>query len=323
MKASAIMDYLDRLAPPKLKDSWDKTGFQVGHGDTEVKKILLSLDLDRRVLDHALDNDFDMIINHHPFIFKALDQVTDVDEKGSMIIDIIKNDLVVYNAHTNLDQAVGGVNDVLASLLGLSQVEILSETLSENSYALIIYERDRYLDYIKEKELKYTRSSGQLRVVGHKLELLNLIKEFSLEDFEMYGLENIADSYGYGRVGNIEPMTSRDYLDLIKKQLDVDYLKVFGNDSLSRDIKRVAVAGGSGASFIYDAYEKAADIYITGDIKYHDGQLAESLGLVLVDAGHFHTEKIILPRLKDYILEEFNGLDLEVLLKSSPDYHIY
>ncbi len=74
-----------------------------------------------------------------------------------------------------------------------------------------------------------------------------------------------------------------------------------------RILKKVAVCGGSGSSFIYDAYLHGADIYITGDIKYHDAQYGQELGLTIVDAGHYHTEKVILPVIEEYLYEKNKG----------------
>ena len=105
------------------------------------------------------------------------------------------------------------------------------------------------------------------------------------------------------------------------KPLSVDDIRVYGNKDT---IQRLAVCGGSGSDFIIDAFEKNADMYITGDIKYHDAQTALQLGLVLVDAGHFNTEKIILPRLKDMLLKEVDyKVEIEIYMDTSVKYKIY
>ena len=106
-------------------------------------------------------------------------------------------------------------------------------------------------------------------------------------------------------------------MNLVKEQLNVDGLIVYGD--LDREICKVAVCGGSGAAFIYDAYLRGADLYITGDVKYHDSQQASELGLTIVDAGHYDTEKVILPAIKKYIEENTNGsLSVIIYDKISP-----
>ena len=84
------------------------------------------------------------------------------------------------------------------------------------------------------------------------------------------------------------------------------------------------MCGGSGASFIQDAYDKKSDLYITGDIKYHDAQEAVDLGLTIVDAGHYHTEKVVLPILKDLLEDKLeSSVEIELYMESSPFYKIY
>jgi len=263
LKAREIIRIMNNWAPPSLIDNWDNTGFQIGNDKKEVKKILIALDLDQGVYERASLGDFQMIISHHPVIFKPLKSVTTEGHREKLIYNIIKDDIVVFNAHTNLDRAENGLNDHLARLLGLKKPEILELDQEGN-------------------------------------EVVN----------------------GYGRVGDIEEVALLDYLSLIKKELDTDYLTVYGE--FERRIKRVAVCGGSGSDFIPHAYKKGACIYITGDIKYHDAQLGTEMGLTIVDAGHYHTEKIILPVIKRY-LEENLGEDLyiEIWDKPSPEYKIY
>ncbi len=262
MKAKEIIKVMNKWAMPSLIDSWDNTGFQVGDSNRKVEKILIALDLDSDVLEKAIKEDFQMIITHHPLIFKAMESITNLTYQEKLIYDLIKNEIVVYNAHTNLDQARGGVNDELGKLLGLKNSEILRPN----------------------------------------------------EDIEI-------SSYGYGKIGDIEEIDLLEYLKTIKTSLDTKHLIVYGE--ANRKIKRVAVCGGSGSGFIEDAYEKGASLYITGDIKYHDAQLAHGLGMTLIDAGHYHTEKIILPIIKEYLNNNIEKLHMEIWNKSSPLYDIY
>ena len=92
---------------------------------------------------------------------------------------------------------------------------------------------------------------------------------------------------------------------------------------MDRTVKRVALCGGSGSGFIYDAYKKEACIYITGDIKYHDAQYGTELGLTIVDAGHYHTEKIILPIVKEYLEKNIEDVYIEIWKEPSPPYGIF
>lgn len=263
MKAKEIIHLMNAWASPKLVDYWDNTGFQIGDDNREINRILVALDLDNEVYEKAIEENFHMIITHHPLIFKPIGSITTSNYKGNLILNLIRKEIVVYNAHSNLDQAEEGVNDELAKLLGL----------------------------INPIPLKLNNLDNQ-------------------------------SPYGYGKVGDIEETNLVDYIEYIKKTLNIDYLTLYGNHE--RKVKRVAVCGGSGAEFIYDAYKKNACIYVTGDIKYHDAQLGAELGLTIIDAGHYHTEKVILPIIKKYLEKESNSnLYVKVLEKPSPCYRIY
>lgn len=252
---------MNNWADPSLIDSWDNTGFQVGDAEKNVEKILISLDLDRNVLDHAIDGNYDMIITHHPLIFKPIDSITTENHKEKIIYDLIRSNIVAYNAHTNLDQAKGGVSEELGKILGLKEMTTLS-------------------------------------------------------------LSEIEDA-GYGKVGYIERQNLKEYADFIKEKLHIDHLTIYGQ--MDKEIEKVAACGGAGADFIHDAYRNGVDLYVTGDIKYHEAQIADELGISIIDPGHFHTEKPILAVIKKYIEEALDGKDLRVDLwnKPSPAYTIY
>lgn len=260
LKANDIIQTMNNWAKPSLIDTWDNTGFQIGNQEKEIKKILVSLDLDNIVLEKAINEGYDMIITHHPLIFQPMKSITTNSYKEKLVYDLIKNNIVVYNAHTNLDQAENGVSHELAKVLGLRDTNVLHYT-------------------------------------------------------------DLDEKYGYGQVGNMDKIDLVDYIETIKSSLDTKNVIVYGD--VDKEINRVAVCGGAGSDFIYDAYKSKADIYITGDIKYHEAQLGVEYGLTIVDPGHYHTEKIILPVIKEYIGENLNGLVVDIWDKPSPIYNIY
>lgn len=250
MKISEIIRIMEEWADPRYMDDWDNCGLQYGSRDQDVKGILITLDVTEDVLEYAITSGSNLIISHHPSIFKGIKDLSLSTYQGRMAYKIIKNDIGIYCAHTSLDLAPGGVSDVLAEKLGI----------------------------FNSKPLRVHVKSPQ------------------------YG------SIGYGRVGGIEPLRFEELVKLVKDRLGVEVLKVYGD---SKDpIARLAVCGGSGADFIEDAAYSKAQAYITGDIKYHDAQLAKELGIVLIDATHYHTEKPALyavkNRLMDNIIEKVN-----------------
>ena len=113
-----IFDYLNLLAPIELKMSFDNVGILAGSAEAPVRKCLLALDITDEVIDEAVLIGADLIVSHHPLIFRELKSVVAEDLVGRKIIKLIKNDISAISMHTNLDIAQGGVNDALMSALG-------------------------------------------------------------------------------------------------------------------------------------------------------------------------------------------------------------
>ena len=116
-----IDEYLSQLAPTRLSESWDNDGVMVcGDKKKSVGKVLVCLEVTDKALAYAVDNSFDLIITHHPYIFKKLSRVCSGDYKN--LETMMKNGISVLSYHTRLDSADGGVNDVLAETLGLENI---------------------------------------------------------------------------------------------------------------------------------------------------------------------------------------------------------
>jgi dinuclear metal center YbgI/SA1388 family protein len=149
IKCQTIMDKLEQLAPKRLAEDWDNVGLQIGDPRADIKKVLVSLDLTKEVVQEAIDYKANMIITHHPLIFKPLRQIRFDLSSGEIIKNLIKNDINVYTAHTNLDKAENGLNDMLAEKLFLKDLEILSPTDKDMLYKIVIFVPKGYEDKIK------------------------------------------------------------------------------------------------------------------------------------------------------------------------------
>ena len=125
MKIKEIVSALERFAPLPLQDGFDNAGLQIGLTDAETTGALLCLDVTEAVLDEAIASGCNLIISHHPLIFKGYKSITGKDYVERCILKAIKNDIVIYSAHTNLDNAPGGVNFKIAEKIGLKNVRIL------------------------------------------------------------------------------------------------------------------------------------------------------------------------------------------------------
>ena len=126
MTVQQILDYVNSLAPTSMKYDWDNVGLLCGSRNQAVHRILVALDPFEDVCREAVEMGADLIVTHHPLIFRAPKTVTDGDPVGRCILFLASHGISAVNAHTNLDCAPGGVNDVLAETLGLTGVEVLN-----------------------------------------------------------------------------------------------------------------------------------------------------------------------------------------------------
>ena len=122
-----ISEIMNRIAPRQLAEDWDNPGLLVGSFDSEVEKIFICLDVTDETLNAAVNFGANLIIAHHPLIFRAVKNFRTDLPLGKKLQTLIKNDISVFAAHTNLDSVQGGVNDVLAQKLGLVDVKTFDE----------------------------------------------------------------------------------------------------------------------------------------------------------------------------------------------------
>lgn len=128
MKVKELYNYLDARIPRSLSCEWDNDGLLCcPEGEREVKKVLVALDVTSKVCDAAIEGGYDVIVSHHPFIFKGLTAINGEDPVSAKVIKLISNGIAVMSFHTRLDAVSGGVNDMLAVLLDLKNVKSFGE----------------------------------------------------------------------------------------------------------------------------------------------------------------------------------------------------
>ena len=132
-----ILNYLETLAPRYMKMDWDNVGLLCGSRSTPVTKILVALDPFEHVVQEAVQTGAQLIVTHHPLIFHPTKSITDETSIGRAIMSLCRHGISAINAHTNLDQSPGGVNDVLATTLGLQDIQIINPIPGEPPYGLL------------------------------------------------------------------------------------------------------------------------------------------------------------------------------------------
>ncbi|BDD04999.1 Nif3-like dinuclear metal center hexameric protein [Aureibacter tunicatorum] len=125
-KIKEVIQFLENIAPLSYQESYDNSGLIVGNQNTEITGILVTLDTTEEVIKEAIEKNCNLIVSHHPIIFKGLKKINGKNYVERTVIDAIKNDIAIYAIHTNLDNVSEGVNKKLADKIGLSNVRTLS-----------------------------------------------------------------------------------------------------------------------------------------------------------------------------------------------------
>ena len=231
MKLKDIKSFLEGMAPLTVQENWDNSGLQIGCSDKEIRKVLVCLDLTEAVLDEAESIGADLVISHHPLIFKGLKSISGSTYQERCVRKAILSDIAVYSAHTSLDNILGGVNHKIASLLGLSSL--------------------RWLDSGESAEGCDEKCGGAT-------------------EEKCGGADAVARASGSGLIGELkEPVAAAEFLHTVKTIFDVKALK-HSPLSSTTTIRSVALCGGAGAFLLPQAVAKGADCFISGEFHYHD-----------------------------------------------------
>lgn len=127
MKIKEVLSALERFAPLPLQEGWDNAGLQIGLTEAEVSGALLCLDVNEAIVDEAIEKGCNLIVSHHPLLFKGLKTISDGDYVQRTVMKAILNRIAIVSMHTNMDNAKGGVNYKIAEHLGLHDVEFFAE----------------------------------------------------------------------------------------------------------------------------------------------------------------------------------------------------
>ena len=127
MKIKEVLSALERFAPLPLQEDWDNAGLQIGLTEAEASGALLCLDVNEQIVDEAIAKGCNIIVSHHPLLFRGLKRISGDDYVQRVVIKAIKHDICIVSMHTNMDNARGGVNFKMAEKLGLANVGFFAE----------------------------------------------------------------------------------------------------------------------------------------------------------------------------------------------------
>ena len=352
MKIKEIVSALERFAPLPLQDGFDNAGLQIGLTEAEATGALLCLDVTEAVLDEAIGLGYNLVIAHHPLLFKGCKSITGRDYVERCILKAIKNGIVIYAAHTNMDNAWGGVNFKIAEKLGLKNVRVL-EPKEEALVKLVTYVPVAQAEEVRnvlfaagcgcigrydscsynvegsgtfraqEGTHPYCGAVGELHTEAEvrietivpayrKAEAVRaLLKVHPYEEpaFDLYPLQNTWQQAGAGVIGELEkPETELEFLKRVKKTFEVECLR--HNKLMGREIQTVTLCGGAGAFLLPLAIWQRADVFLTGEIKYHEffGHEGE---ILLAETGHYESEQYTKEIFYTIIRDLFPSLDVQ------------
>ena len=168
MTVQAVYDLIHAVAPFDTQAEWDNSGLLVGSLSQEVSGVLFALDVTELVIDEAVSLGAGVIVTHHPLMFSAIRTLTDETFEGRLIRRLVRENICLIAAHTNFDQAFGGMNDILASLCGLTDVSgtgffrsgLLPEPMTVRAFADLLAENLKTTVRIMSQENRTIRRVG-------------------------------------------------------------------------------------------------------------------------------------------------------------------
>ncbi len=347
LAARDLMILMDELAPPHLAEEWDRCGLQAGSPSWPVTHVRAALDPSPGVIERAVRDGVQMLITHHPLLLKPLTVVNPDSGVSALVCRALEHRMVIFSAHTNLDSVRGGINDLLADLIGLEttgrsaltpppspalckfivfvppshEQEILSALFENGAGRIGDYDACSFRmagTGTFRPGGASTPYSGAIGEIAHESELriealvravdlartvaaVKAAHPYEVMAWDAYPLhegETGRPLEGLGRVGRLmEPLTLGELAGNLKQVLCAPGLRAVGNPD--HVVVRAAICSGSGGSLLPSFFSSDADVYLTGDIKYHEAMTVLDNGRCLIDAGHFPTERIMMPTLME------------------------
>ncbi|WP_276500065.1 Nif3-like dinuclear metal center hexameric protein [Terrimonas pollutisoli] len=346
MLIAELISFLESIANRSLQESYDNAGLITGDPGWECSGVICCLDSTEEVIDEAIKKKCNLVIAHHPIIFKGLKKINGRSYVERTVIKAIKNDIAIYAIHTNLDNILGGVSGEMAKMLGLQNVSILApkESSLKKLFVFVPVEKAEQVrnaifdagggqignysecsfnaegwgtfkagpgtnpfvgkisEQHQEKELKIEvifPTYLEAKIVG----AMKSAHPYEEVAYDIVELVNVHPKTGSGVIGELQsPM---DEINFLKHLKSVFKLPLIRHTNLrGKPISKVAVCGGAGSFLIFNALSLKADIYITGDIKYHEFFDANGQ-MIIADIGHYESEQFTINLLQEILVEKF------------------
>ena len=330
-----VADFLDQFAPPSLAADWDNVGLLLGNRAAAIGRLMTCLTVTPDVVAEAVAEGVQLIVTHHPILFRAVKRLTTATAEGRMVLDLVRAGVAVYSPHTAFDNTAGGINALLAEKLALAEVQPLRPGPAPARCKVVVFVPEADLARVSDALFgagaghigQYSQCSFRLAgtgtffgsdatnpTVGQKgrreevaewrLEVIcpepavdrvvaAMRRAHSYEEpaYDVYPLHPAAAGAGEGRVGCLrQPASLASLSRTVKEILNVPFIQIVGDTAGTAE--RVAIACGAGSEFLGDAARARADVFLTGEVRFHDCLSAQARGLALILPGHYATERI-------------------------------
>lgn len=344
MELRELTQFLEQKFPLGLQAPYDNSGLQLGDLSQEINGVLVALDCTETIIAEAIEKKCNVILVHHPLLFKGIKRIGTSTSTERMIRTCIQNNLNVYAIHTNLDNHINGVNAKIAEKIGLHTCKIL-EPMEGMLYKLSVYvPRDQvqhfhqamcasgvgsignYLDCafqmegigtftpnefahptigiagevstVEETRIDYLLEKNQIEKA---LQTMRTAHKYEEVAHDLIPLSNAHTLRGAGMVGLLAaPKPPKVLLAELKSIFQCGCIKF--TDEVSETVQKIAFCGGSGSFLLDKAIGAGADVFISGDFKYHDYFRAEGK-IQIMDIGHFESEQYTCELLAEIIQE--------------------
>lgn len=294
IRVDRVCQILADIAPLALAESWDNVGLLVGDRQRSIRTVMVCLTVTPQVVEEAIAKRVDLIVTHHPLPFRPLTKITSDTTVGKMLLAMIAHGIAVYSAHTAYDSARGGINQLWAEGLGLSGIAPL----------------------ILADPARLPPNGGQ-NPAGINTPV---------------ACQAPAEPIGAGRYGRLpEPLDPESLARKVAAICRCRSWKLVGGNLAGGSppgsanqpgvanvpISKVAIACGSGGSFLSAAKGRGCQALVTGEASFHDCLEAEASGLALILVGHYASERFGMERLAGRLATELRRIDGELEVFSS------
>jgi dinuclear metal center YbgI/SA1388 family protein len=343
-----IVDFLNDFASTSRAAEWDNIGLILGERSAPVRRVVTCLTVTPPVVDEAIAAGANLIVTHHPILFRAVQKITDQTAEGRMLLALARAGVAVYSPHTAFDNCAGGINEMLAEKLGLQGIAGLRPIDGTKRCKIVVFVPDSDLSKVSDAMFaagagiigNYSQCSFRLSgtgtffgldksnpTIGKKglreevsewrveavcdaatvesaIAAMRLAHSYEEPAFDVYDLRPNRTSLGEGRVGQLPSALSLDeFTRNVRQQLNCGPVQVVGGGA--GRVQRVAIACGAAGEFLRDAVRARADVFLTGEMRFHDYLSAQSQGIALVLPGHFATERFGVVALADRLKDQF------------------